>query len=93
MKIEHVDDGRKGAFYIGEIHDFKAEMTYIWAGTQKIIVDHTQVNPELKGQGMGGKLLDELVAFAREKKIKVLPLCPFANAQFEKNVGYRDVLF
>lgn len=93
MKIEHTDNGLKGAFYIGGTGDLQAEMSYIWAGNEKIIIEHTQVNPELKGQGIGGKLLDEIVAFAREKKIKVLPLCPFAQAQFEKNSQYKDVLF
>jgi predicted GNAT family acetyltransferase len=32
------------------------------------------------------------VAFAREKNLKVIPLCPFAKAQFDKDASLRDVL-
>ncbi|MDX1365181.1 GNAT family N-acetyltransferase [Arenibacter latericius] len=67
-------------------------MTYSVAGKEQIIIDHTEVEPEFKGKGVGMKLLHKIVEMAREKNIKILPLCPFANAMFKKHEDIRDVL-
>lgn len=93
MEIKHFDNGRKGSFQVGEDESPEAQMTYLWSGTQKIIIDHTFVDPALQGKGVGKQLFDRAIAFAREKKIKVLPLCPFARAQFDKNPQLNDILF
>ena len=57
-----------------------------------LIIDHTDVNDQFRGQGLGRKLLNELVAFARGRNIKVIPLCPFANSVFDKDLSILDVL-
>lgn len=93
MDIKQVDNGKKGAFYM-EINDLKvAEMTYSHAAPNKIIIDHTEVSDTLKGQGVGYKLVDAAVAYLRANNLKVIPLCPFANAVFKKkHEQYADVL-
>jgi uncharacterized protein len=93
MEIKHQESGKKGSFFIQPAGTKLAEMTYVWSGEDKIIIDHTEVQEELKGQGAGKLLLAEAVAFARNNKIKILPLCPFAKATFEKTPEYSDVLF
>ena len=67
-------------------------MVYVMAGPKKMIIEHTEVDESLKGQGIGTKLLDQLVAYVRKEEIKVIPLCPFAKAIFKKNQELRDVL-
>jgi len=37
-------------------------------------------------------MLIKAVEFAREKGKKIIPLCPFAKATFQKNEDLRDVL-
>jgi hypothetical protein len=93
MEIQQTDNGKKGAFFI-TINDVKmAEMTYLYAGEDKINIDHTEVNETLKGQGVGNKLIDAAVAYFRANHLKVIPLCPFANAVFKKKQDvYADVL-
>jgi len=93
MEIIHERNEKKGAFTAQEGNVKAGEMTYSWAGTDKIIIDHTDVNPEFKGQGIGKVMVLAAVGFAREKGIKILPLCPFAKATFEKNSDIQDVLF
>lgn len=56
------------------------------------IIDHTETNPEYGGQGIGTKLVAELVEQARSKNVKILPLCPFAKSEFDKRSEYSDVL-
>ncbi|MFV0564765.1 MAG: GNAT family N-acetyltransferase [Flavobacteriaceae bacterium] len=93
MEILHTDNGKKGVFYIEEETKTVAEMTYTYAGTDKIIIDHTRVDDSLKGQGIGYKLVAEAVGFMRNNNLKVIPLCPFAAAVFKKkNDQYADVL-
>ena len=91
MEIKHSDDGTKGYFSAKE-GDIKAGlMTYVWAGEDKFIIDHTEGNPDFKG--IGRKLLDAAVAYARESNKKIIPLCPFAKSVFDKVEEINDVLF
>jgi predicted GNAT family acetyltransferase len=68
------------------------EMTSVNSGSYYII-DHTTVYDAARGLGVGKKLVAAFVEHAREKGMKVLPLCPFAKAEFEKNSAYTDVLY
>jgi len=67
-------------------------MTFNIPNDKFIIIDHTEVEEDYKGDGIGKKLLNKIVEMARAKHIKIYPLCPFANAMFKKNSDIRDVL-
>ena len=82
----------KGTFYIEVEGKQEAMMTFVFAGEDKIIIDHTEVNPGNEGKGFGKKMVLKAVEFAREKGIKILPLCPFAKSVFDKTPEFRDVL-
>ena len=82
----------KGTFYIEVEGKQEAMMTFVFAGEDKIIIDHTEVNPGNEGKGFGKKMVIKAVEFAREKGIKILPLCPFAKSVFDKTPEFRDVL-
>lgn len=92
MTIQQTDNGKKGAFYIEENGERLAEMTYVWAGTGMFIIDHTEVSDKLAGKGAGKQLVAKAVDFAREQKVKIKPLCPFAKSVFDKTPHYQDVL-
>lgn len=82
----------KGAFYIEIEGKQEAMMTFVYAGEDKIIIDHTEVNPGNEGKGFGKKMVTKAVEFAREKGMKIVPLCPFAKSVFDKTPEFRDVL-
>ena len=67
-------------------------MTFVFAGNDKIIIDHTEVNEGNNGKGFGKKMVAEAVKFSREKNITIIPLCPFAKSVFDKNLEFSDVL-
>lgn len=67
-------------------------MTFSIAGPELIIIDHTEVEPAFEGRGVGKELLYKIVTMAREKNIKIIPLCPFANSMFKKLEDIQDVL-
>lgn len=83
---------RKGFFYIEVDGKTEAKMTFVFAGPNKIIIDHTEVNEGNNGKGFGKKMVTKAVEFAREKDIKIVPLCPFAKKVFDKTPEFSDVL-
>jgi predicted GNAT family acetyltransferase len=91
MEINHKDDGSKGRWKAMEGDVEAGVMTYVWAGDDKFIIEHTVGNPDFKGVGI--KLLDEAVAYARANNKKIIPLCPFAQKMFDRKEEIRDVLF
>jgi uncharacterized protein len=92
MDILQKDDGKKGMFYMEQDGKLVAEMTYVWAGADRFIIDHTEVDDVLKGKNAGKQLVAKAVAFAREKGVHIMPLCPFAKSVFDKVTDYQDVL-
>ncbi len=90
--IKHEEAEAKGAFYIEASGKRVGEMSYSRTNPILIIIDHTDVDDSLRGQGVGRQMLNALVAWARETGTKVLPLCPYAKAQFDKDASIRDVL-
>jgi len=92
MKIQNKETDSKGEFFIEENGQRLALMTYSKAGADKIIIDHTEVDASLKGKGIGKDLVAEGVKYARENNLKIIPLCPFAKAEFDKHADYADVL-
>lgn len=93
MEIEQFNRSTKGFFKATDNGREAGRMTYSWAGDDKIIIDHTEVNPEFKGMGVGQKMVLEAVRYARENSVKILPLCPFAKSVFNKDKEIQDVLF
>ncbi len=57
----------------------------------RIIADHTGVPAALKGKGVGKALVEYLVADARETNTKIIPLCPFVKAQYQRHPEWSDV--
>ncbi|TXD75431.1 N-acetyltransferase [Algoriphagus ratkowskyi] len=92
MNIQQETDGKRGAFFIEEGAKRIAEMIYVMAEPKKMIIEHTEVEESMRDQGLGLKLLYELVDFARDQKISVVPECSYAEVMFQKNEELRDVL-
>ena len=92
IDIRHEETGHRGAFFFEQDGKRLAEMTYSRANPALVIIDHTEVSKELAGQGMGRKLVDAAVRWARQTRTKVMVTCEFANAQFAKDPSIRDVL-
>lgn len=94
MKIEHkIEDsrGRFTAFQDDERH-VVGVMTYTLAGENKISINHTEVTPAFEGKGVGHSLVGAAVRYAREKHLKIHPLCWFVKLVLTRTPEYKDVL-
>ena len=90
-RIEKIDNGKKGRFEIYENDEFAGEMTFVWTGEKKFIIDHTGVEEKFGGKGYGKQLVMAAVDFARENDLKILPLCPYAKRVMDRDESLADV--
>jgi predicted GNAT family acetyltransferase len=90
--IAHAEAGHRGAFFVEQDGVRVAEMTYSRVDAALVIIDHTEVAPSLGGQGIGRRLLDAAVQWARDTGTKVMATCPYASVQFARDPSIRDVL-
>lgn len=91
VRIQHEENLPKGRFVIYENEDFAGEMTYSWAGEEFFIIDHTLVEEKFGGKGYARQLVMSAVDFAREKNVKILPLCTYAKRVFDTEDEIIDV--
>jgi uncharacterized protein len=92
MIIKRAEHGRRGAFFIEENGEWLAELSYAREGKRKIVIEHTEVGDPLKGKGVGKKLVETAVKFARRDNLLIKPTCPFAKKVLESSEDYEDVL-
>jgi predicted GNAT family acetyltransferase len=92
MLIQHKEGTTRGMFYIEDDGEMIAEIVYAHGGDNMIIIEHTEVADQLKGQNIGYELVHRTVEYARSHGLKVSPVCPFAKAVFDKKPDFRDVL-
>jgi len=79
-----LDNRRRGAFIVEEDGKQVGEMV-IGISETALTVYHTEVDPAMEGKGLAKKLLDEMVKYARENQLQVIPLCQYVHAQFRRH--------
>jgi predicted GNAT family acetyltransferase len=53
---------------------------------------HTEVPPELEGQGVGTRLIEGALAQVREEGLKAVPLCSFVRHYVETHADVQDLV-
>ena len=91
MQIQRDEHGRKGAFYIDENGEWIAELSYI-KNNGTMIIDHTEIDEKLRGEGIGEDMVKAAVEYARENYLKINPVCPYARKVIERTPEFQDVL-
>jgi predicted GNAT family acetyltransferase len=64
----------------------------IGVSDKTLTVFHTEISEKVEGKGLAMKLLDAMVAYAREHHLMVIPRCAYVHAQFKKHPEtYADI--
>lgn len=92
LPITLEEDGSRGRYVVRGPDGAEAEMTFTKVGDSQLIIDHTGVPDAFRGQGIGARLVARAVEDARAAGKTVIPLCPFAAAQFRRHAEWADVL-
>ncbi|GGI42359.1 GNAT family N-acetyltransferase [Mammaliicoccus stepanovicii] len=80
-------------FYVGESEEqFDAEITYQDLGDNVLVVDHTFVDPSLRGKGIARKLVDVVIDKARAESKVIDPVCPYVKEVMNHDQSTHDVL-
>jgi predicted GNAT family acetyltransferase len=66
-------------------------LSYALDGADEMVVDYVQVDPSLRGQGMGEKLVRAAVDWARANGRKITPICSYARAVIKRTTEFHDV--
>lgn len=93
ITFKHEQDERRGKFIILENDIPAGEMTYVWAGTEKFIIDHTETYEDFSGKGYAKQLVMKGIDYAKEKNVKIIPLCPYAKKVMEKDENLHEIIF
>lgn len=67
--------------------ELMAEATYVFKENGDVDIDHTFVNPVLRGQGVAGKMMEIVAEFLRGEGLRATATCSYANLWFKKNAA------
>lgn len=92
MEIKlNIQQGEASSFDIYDEDGKAGEMIFDINGTD-LTVYHTEVDPAKEGLGYAKMLLDAMVAYVRENKLMVIPMCPYVHVQFKRHEElYKDI--
>ncbi len=57
-----------------------------------IVMMHVGVYPDHRGSGIAGKLTHVALEYAKEKKLRVIPMCSYVAAYIRKHPQYSDLM-
>jgi len=92
MEIQRKETEDKGKFFIEESDRQIALMTYKKSANGVMTIDHTEVNSNFRGEGLGEDLVAAGVKYAQENNLRILATCPFAKKVIDDKPEFQDVL-
>jgi predicted GNAT family acetyltransferase len=93
INLEHfavIHDEAKQQFAL--VAEGRASLLTYHRAPGMISFDHTEVPPQLEGQGIAAKMTRAALDFARREKLRVVPACSYVAAFIRKNTEYQDLL-
>jgi predicted GNAT family acetyltransferase len=69
-----------------------AEVTFPNTEDGAVTINHTFVDPSLRGQGMAARLMEEAYSAIKSDGKKAYATCPYAVRWFEEHPDKRDIL-
>jgi len=89
--ISRQDSGTHGEYRAAVAGSYAiGRLTYQRRGNT-LVADHTLVSPEIGGRGVAAKLVEALVADAREAGDKIVPQCSYVEAAFRRHPEWADL--
>ena len=91
ITVTREGDASRGAYVI-ELSDVERRAELTWVERDGVRhANHTFVPPEMRGRGIAGKLVEALIADAREQGFRIAPDCSYVEAAFRRNPGWSDL--
>ena len=58
----------------------------------RTVFNHTEIDPEFEGKGLGGQLVKFALDSEREAGRSIVPLCPFVRRYLERHPEFDDLV-
>lgn len=72
------------------VDGYPSKLDYIQDG-KNFVITHVGVHPELRGQGIAGRIVQVSLEYAREKSLRVIPMCSYAAAYIRRHPEYAEL--
>ena len=82
MNVQH--DNQHSRFVI-PLDDGEAELVYAMVGDNAIDLQHTEVPPSDRNQGVADALVRAALAYAREQRLQVIASCPYVRVWLRRH--------
>ena len=67
-----------------------SKLDYIEDG-KNFVITHVGVQPELRGQGVAGRIVQVGLEYARARSLRVVPMCSYAAAYIRRHPEYAEL--
>ena len=57
-----------------------------------VVLVHTEIAPDLEGQGFGGRLIAGALEDLQTRELIIIPVCPFVRSYLERHPEHADLL-
>jgi len=92
ISITHERQGNRGQYNACSADDGACgHLTWVEASPGVRVADHTFVPPQLRGGGIAAKLVEALVADAREEGFRIVPQCSYVAVAFRRHPEWADL--
>ena len=91
MGIEIVDE-REDGHYAAYLNGRRVGLATWVKVKETVILPHAEVDPSMRGQGIGSLLARRAFDDARAEHLLVLPRCPFMKRWADLHPDYRDIV-
>jgi predicted GNAT family acetyltransferase len=58
----------------------------------RVVFTHTVVKPQFEGRGIGSRLAQHVVDDARDRGLRITPVCPFIRAYLRRHEEYDAIV-
>ena len=72
------------------IDGYLSKLDYIQDG-KNFVITHVGVSPELRGQGIAGRIVQLGLEYAKERSLRVVPMCSYAAAYIRRHPEYAEL--
>jgi len=92
VRVEKVVSGAAGR-YVARIAgtDGEAEIIFTIHGPALISAEHTNAPESMRGTGAAAALVEHMISDARANGFKIIPICPYVQAQYKRHPEWTDV--
>ncbi|CAK7005057.1 MAG: hypothetical protein PARBA_00197 [Parabacteroides sp.] len=90
-EYELIDNAERGQyeFHIGK---YTPLIEYIKSKNGEIYLTHTEVPPQLEGQGIGAQLVKKVLDDIDRQALRLVPMCPFVAGYIQKHPEWKRLI-